>query len=234
MFCIHRLTAYPADLQGRGTGMTDIIIVGGGIAGLTAALGLQRQGLKVRLFEQAAQFGDVGAGITLSQPASRGLFSLGLRDAIERDADIPVRAGGADYRTGERIGGPDQIALAREAGEIPYFYQLHRADMHAILADAVYAMDPETIALNRQVVALAQDAAGVAARFADGSEERAPVLVGADGINSRVRAILFGEESPRFTGQVAYRFLIPVEQVQAQMHLGTGSCCAILSAMARW
>ncbi|GLK44216.1 monooxygenase [Novosphingobium resinovorum] len=220
MFCIHRLTAYPADLQGRGTGMTDIIIVGGGIAGLTAALGLQRQGLKVRLFEQAAQFGDVGAGITLSQPASRGLFSLGLRDAIERDADIPVRAGGADYRTGERIGGPDQIALAREAGEIPYFYQLHRADMHAILADAVYAMDPETIALNRQVVALAQDAAGVAARFADGSEERAPVLVGADGINSRVRAILFGEESPRFTGQSAYRFLIPVEQVQAQMHLG--------------
>ncbi|MFD2134865.1 FAD-dependent oxidoreductase [Novosphingobium resinovorum] len=97
--------------------MTDIIIVGGGIAGLTAALGLQRQGLKVRLFEQAAQFGDVGAGITLSQPASRGLFSLGLRDAIERDADIPVRAGGADYRTGERIGGPDQIALAREAGK---------------------------------------------------------------------------------------------------------------------
>ncbi|MFD2134864.1 FAD-dependent monooxygenase [Novosphingobium resinovorum] len=81
-------------------------------------------------------------------------------------------------------------------------------------------MDPETIALNRQVVALAQDAAGVAARFADGSEERAPVLVGADGINSRVRAILFGEESPRFTGQSAYRFLIPVEQVQAQMHLG--------------
>ncbi|WP_226631953.1 FAD-dependent oxidoreductase [Novosphingobium profundi] len=198
----------------------DILIIGGGIAGLTAALGLIRQGRKVRLFEQADAFGDVGAGITLSQPASRGLFSLGLREAIEAAADIPVRAGGADWRTGERLGGPDQMAIARERGDIPYFYQLHRADMHAILADAVAAADPEAITLGAQMTRLEQDASGVTAHFADGSCVRAPILAGADGINSRVRAELFGEENPRFTGQVAYRFLIPFEDVSHHMHLG--------------
>jgi salicylate hydroxylase len=200
--------------------MSDIMIIGGGIAGLTAALALQKQGKKVRLFEQTGEFGDVGAGITLSQPASRGLFSLGLREVIETTADIPVRAGGADYATGERLPGPDMIAAARAAGDIPYFYQLHRADMHEILADAVMAGDPETISLDRKFVNFEQDADGVTAFFEDGGSERAEVMIGADGINSRVRALLYGDESARFTGQVAYRFLIPVEQVQDYVQMG--------------
>ncbi len=200
--------------------MTDIIIIGGGIAGLTAALALQQQGKKVRLFEQANQFGEVGAGLTLTQPASRGLFSLGLRDAIEKAADIPTRAGGADYETGERIEGPDRMKEARESGDIPYFYQIHRADMHGILADAVDAGDPETVTLDRRLVDLVQDENGVTATFEDGGSETAPILLGADGINSRVREVLYGVENPRFTGQVAYRFLVPVEDVKPYMHLG--------------
>ncbi len=201
----------------------DIIIVGGGIAGLTAALALQRQGRNVRVFEQAAQFGDVGAGLTLSQPATRGLFSLGLQAAIEQAADIPARAGGADYLTGARLDGPDLMQEAREAGEIPYFYQLHRADMHEILAAAVIANDPTAITLNRQVCDLTQDDSGVTASFVDGGQVRGEVLIGADGINSRVRTLLFGEEHPRFTGQVAYRFLIPTEQVE--QFLTAGASC---------
>jgi len=200
--------------------MADITIIGGGIAGLTAALSLIRQGCKVRLFEQAPQFEEVGAGITLSQPASRGLFSLGLRARIEEMADIPVRAGGADYRTGERLDAPDMMAVARDRGEIPYFYQIHRADMHQILADAVDAADPDAVTLGCRFTGLEQDESGVTAHFADGSSVRSTVLIGADGINSRVRTELFGEENPRFTGQVAYRFLIPADEVAEYIHLG--------------
>ncbi|HWU02772.1 MAG TPA: FAD-dependent monooxygenase [Novosphingobium sp.] len=203
----------------------DILIIGGGIAGLTAALALQRQStpqrpLRVRLFEQAPAFGEVGAGITLSQPASRGLFWLGLQGAIEAAADIPVRAGGAHFETGERLPGPDHMALARAAGEIPYFYQLHRADLHRILSDAVMAADPATIHLGRSFAGLTQDATGVTAHFTDGSSARGDILLGADGINSAVRAQLFGAESPRFTGQVAYRFLVPAQTVRPYLHLG--------------
>lgn len=200
--------------------MTDITIIGDGIAGLTAALALLRQGCRVTLFEQAAQFEEVGAGITLSQPASRGLFALGLRERIEAAADIPARAGSADYASGERIGTADKVGEARETGEVPYYYQIHRADLHQILADAVMEAGPDTIQLGRRFASLRQDDRGVTARFEDGLEVRSAILVGADGINSRVRSALFGEESARFTGQVAYRFLIPVEQVEEFMRLG--------------
>jgi salicylate hydroxylase len=201
--------------------MSDIvIIIGGGIAGLSAAIALQRQGRKVRLYEQAQVFGEVGAGITLSQPASRGLFSLGLQEAIEKASDIPARAGGVDFETGVRSAGADVMETARDRGEIPYFYQIHRADLHAILVEAVNANDPETIMLDRRLVDIEQDDEGATAIFHDGSRSRGEVVLGADGINSRVREVLFGQEDPRFTGQVAYRFLVPVEAVKD--HLGHG------------
>ncbi len=200
--------------------MERVIIAGGGIAGLTAALAFQKQGVEVRLFEQADEFAEVGAGITLSQPASRGLFALGLRDIIEKVADIPARAGAYDFATGEREAGPDLMQAARDAGEIPYFYQIHRADLHKILVDAVNAMDPQTISLNKRVVDLSQDANSATAKFQDGTTATGDVLLGADGINSAVRTILFGPENPRFTGQVAYRFLVPVSDVSEYLNHG--------------
>ena len=201
--------------------MKRVIIVGGGIAGLSAALSLQQKGVSVRLFEQAEQFGEVGAGISLSQPASRGLFSLGLQEAIVKAADLPARAGAVDFETGVPEEGPDLMQVAREAGEIPYYYQIHRADLHAILVAAVMAGDPETIALGKRLVDVDQDATSATAVFHDDTRATGDVLLGADGINSRVRACLFGEENPRFTGQVAYRFLVPVAEVQD--YLGHGA-----------
>ncbi len=200
--------------------MSEITIIGGGIAGLTCALGLQQQGVRVKLFEQAPRFEEVGAGLTLSQPASRGLFSLGLRAAIEAMADIPVRADVADYLTGMTLPAPDRVQESREKGDIPYFYQIHRADMHKILADAVLANDPDAITLGTRFEKFEQDADGVTASFEDGRQIHSTVLIGADGINSRVRDLLFGAQAPRFTGQVAYRFLVPYADVEPFMRAG--------------
>jgi salicylate hydroxylase len=202
--------------------MGDIVIIGGGIAGLTAAIALQRQGRTVRLFEQASEFGEVGAGITLTRPASRGLFAIGLEDAIKAAADVPVRAGTVDFESGAHGDNPNVMLTPASGGgnDIPYFYQIHRADLHNILLSAVTATDPATIRTSSRLVDFAQDADGVTAIFADGSEARGNVLLGADGIHSQVRRRLFGHEPERFTGQVAYRFLVPVRDVVSRLGHG--------------
>jgi salicylate hydroxylase len=200
--------------------VTEISIIGGGIAGLTAALALQQQGVGVRVFEQAPEFAEVGAGLTLSQPASRGLFSLGLREAIEANADVPATARIADYATGQPLDTPNVPLQAKHQGDIPYFYQIHRADIHKILAEAVRANDPDAISLDMHFERLVQKGDRVSAVFSDGTEVVSEVLLGADGVNSRVRACLFGEEVARFTGQVAYRFLVPYVDVEQFMRQG--------------
>jgi salicylate hydroxylase len=201
--------------------MVDIIIIGGGIGGLSAALGLQRQGRTVRVYEQTRQFADVGAGISISPSASRGLFYLGLKAELERDSDVPFKAGAADYRTGELHGGGQVSALQRGSGGIPIFHQIHRADLHKILLDAVLANDAGAVEVGKQLTRFEDRGEIVEAEFADGSRAEAPILVGCDGVNSKVREQLFGEEKARFTGQVAYRFLLPMEQAQPYMTLGS-------------
>lgn len=203
-----------------------ILIIGGGIGGMTAALALLRAGFKVEIHEQAPKIGDVGAGITLGKTASRGLYSLGLQDAIIEMADIPKRSGALHYQTGEVIaaapsgapgaGGPGGSRMLDQGGgkEPPWFHQLHRADLFTILMDAVNELDPTALRLNRSFVRHEQDDDGVTAFFADGSQARGSILIGCDGIRSAVRTQMFGDEDPRFTGQVVYRFLIPVDRVQ--------------------
>jgi salicylate hydroxylase len=198
----------------------DVINIGGGIAGLACALALQQRGARVMVCEQAARFEEVGAGLTLSQPANRGLFALGLRESIEAAADRPQSARVANYLTGEALDIPDRVKEAEGQKDVAYFYQIHRADMHAILVNAVSTNDPAAIRLGASFSGLEQDAEGVTAHFADGSSLRAPLLVGADGINSAVRTALFGVGTARFTGQVAYRFLVPRVDVEAFMTLG--------------
>jgi salicylate hydroxylase len=186
-----------------------ILIAGGGIGGITTALALRSRGIDAQLFEQAAAFRQVGAGIQLSCNATRILAALGVGEAL---AGIAVYPEGRDYRawdTGERLFWTPLGQRAELSFGAPY-YHAHRAELLAVLLDA---LGQEGFCLGAEVVAFEQDANSVAITIADGTTFEGDVLVGADGIHSMVRAGLFGREQARYTGNVAWRGLVPAEAI---------------------
>jgi len=206
----------------------DVAIVGAGLGGLTAALALQRQGWRVRVYEQAPVLGEVGAGLSLSPGAGRGLASLGVGPAL-LDASLPVPdIAFVHYRTGERLAG----ALSQDGAPDRSFEtarHVHRADLHAILLAAVGANDPDAVRTGKRLERVEQGAAHVVAHFADGEAVEAALLIGADGARSAVRRTLFDDQPPVFAGQIAYRCLIPIERaapylggVNAMVSIGAG------------
>ncbi len=191
--------------------MTDpIIIAGAGIGGLTAALALLRHGVPVQIFEQAKSIGDVGAGVSLGATASRGLYSLGLKAALQAASDTPLASEARHYQTGEVLGG----AFADRPGKVSdrdLLNQIHRADLFALLLDAVRAHAPGALHLDHCFEHTAQDDTGVEVRFANGRSVKGAALVACDGIRSRTRDQLFGVQEPRFAGRMVYRFLVPID-----------------------
>jgi salicylate hydroxylase len=192
-----------------------ILIAGGGIGGITTALALRQRGIDAVLFEQAEAFREVGAGIQLSANATRVLRRLGLGAALARVAVYPQ---GRDYRawdTSERLFWTPLGEQAEAHFGAPY-YHAHRADLLDIL---VTALGDVGIHLNARVQAFKQDRDGVTVTLTDGRIVTGGVLVGADGIHSTVRAQLFGQKQPRYTGCVAWRGLVPAERLT---HLDLG------------
>jgi salicylate hydroxylase len=189
------------------------LVVGAGIGGTAAAIALRRAGLDVSLFEQTMAQREVGAGIQISPNASRLLGRYGLGDAMARAA---VRPSGIVFRRWQdgRVLGREELGDTIEDRYGSPYYHFHRADLIALLAEA---FGPKQIKLGCRLVDIEQDENGVTAHFQDGTTERGDLLIGADGIHSKVRERLFGEEKPRFSGQIAYRGLAPAERVA---HLG--------------
>jgi salicylate hydroxylase len=187
-----------------------IAIIGGGIGGLSAALHLVKAGLDVHVYEQAAAIGEIGAGIQISPNASRLLIRLGLKRAMDK-AGVQPRAVHQrrwdDGRTLQRAPLGPEVEAAFGA---PY-YHFHRGDLAELLGAAVPI---ERLHVGHKLVDLEQKGERVIARFENAASVEADLLVGADGIHSRVRHLLLGPEKPRFTGCVAWRGLVPAERIR--------------------
>ena len=192
--------------------MTHIFIAGGGIGGLSAALSLAQSGFDVEVFEQTPEFGEVGAGIQVSPNATRVLHHLGLAEELEACAFLPERTEFRSWRTGRLISNSPLGESARASYGFPY-YHIHRGDLLAVLVAAARRVPRIRLHTSARVEGFEQDASGVRVTVS-GAQHTGDVLVGADGIHSAVRTGLFGPEAATFTGNVAWRALVPVARLR--------------------
>jgi salicylate hydroxylase len=182
-----------------------VAVIGGGIGGLAAALSLLRAGIDVEVFEQAAAFGEIGAGIQIGPNAARILHRLVPAPALTAQAVRPLAVHQRRWDDGRMLQQAPLGDAVEQAFGAPY-YHFHRADLLAALASA---LPPERVHLRHRLVGLDDRGDRVEARFENGTKIAAAALIGADGIHSAVRSALFGPERPRFTGCIAYRGLVP-------------------------
>lgn len=187
-----------------------ILIAGAGIAGLAAALALARKGHDVRIIEQAPALEEVGAGLQLGPNAMRVLDALGIGEAVAAAGQSPAAITLRDGRSAREIlKVPLGEAAKRRWGAA--YVTLHRADLVAILAEALEQAGPGVLSLGTELATIDNRADGVAVTTASGETLTANLLIGADGIRSAVRAHLFGPETPRVTGHVAWRALVRID-----------------------
>ena len=207
------------------------LIAGGGIGGLAAALAASRAGWDVRLYERAPAFSEVGAGVQLGPNVVRLLHDWGLQDALGQVAAFPDRLLVRDALSGQELGALPLGKRALEKYGAPYL-TLHRADLHALLLRAVQARDQVWLKLNSPVVGYADSGREVILRTQPAaadtpglhSEQAAPlleaegdVLIGADGLWSRVRNLMLNDAPPRVTGHLAYRAMLPQTSLPARL-----------------
>jgi len=184
-----------------------VVIAGGGIGGLAAALACARQGLPVQLIERAPQFSEVGAGIQIGPNVTRILQAWGLQGALARVAAFPQRLQTRDAQTGQVLGSLRLGERAQALYGAPYA-TIHRADLHALLLDAAQAAGVQT-ALGQTVAGWTETTEGVLVQSASGQTWQADALLGADGVWSAVRQQLLADAPARFTGHLAFRALVP-------------------------
>lgn len=192
--------------------MYDVIIVGGGIGGLTTALACQQRGIRALVFERTRQFREVGSGLLLAGNAVKALQKLGLGDALCSIA-APLRyAPLRSWRGDVLLELPVQEAMQRFGATT---VGVHRAELHAAL---VQALAPESLHTNMQAIGFEQGEEGVRVQFASGEEVRGDLLVGADGLHSVIRSQLMGAAKPRYAGYTAWRGVIcyPLSEREAQ------------------
>jgi len=176
-------------------------VIGAGIGGLTTAIALRQVGVETKVFEQAGELREIGAGITLWANAMKALRKLGTADAVLA-AGAPVKGGEVRSWRGEVLYEAPAGALEKRYG---VSVGLHRADLQTALLSA---LPDDAVRLDASCEGFRQDEFGVTALFADGWEEHGDLLVGADGLNSTIRAQLFSDERPVYAGYTAWRGVV--------------------------
>lgn len=195
---------------------TSILISGGGIGGLAAALVLAQDGHPVTVLEQASSFGEIGAGIQLGPNIFRMFDYLGLTEAINRVAFFPPGLGMNDVRTGEKVVRVPLGDIARATYGFPYGV-IYRADLHQVFLDACRAQSQVTLRTDARVESFTQTPDAVNVQLASGETLQAAALIGADGMWSRIREAVVGDGKPRVSGHIAYRAVLKREEVPAHL-----------------
>ncbi len=195
-----------------------IIIVGAGIGGLSAALALGRLGHNIVVLEQTDAIREVGAGLQIGPNGSRILARWGLLDKALEQSMQPPLGWLADGVTGADICTFPLDNYARRYHEFPYLH-LHRADLQALLWSACESLSNVDVQLNSQLQSLNQIDREVHATTTSGAVYRGDLVIGADGLSSQVRKILFPNAAPSYTGYIAWRGLVSTRQIQSNLDL---------------
>ncbi|SDR42797.1 3-hydroxybenzoate 6-hydroxylase [Rhizobiales bacterium GAS113] len=195
-----------------GTKNEPILIAGGGIGGLAAALGLAQKGYAVTVLERASALGEIGAGIQLGPNAFHAFDYLGVGEAARGMAVYVDQLRLMDALSGEEVTHIDLGEPFRKRFRNPYAV-VHRGDLHGVFLRACQAHDKVTLKVKSEVVSFEQEGALVTARLASGEEISGAALIGADGLWSNVRKQVVGDGPPRVSGHTTYRSVIPLEQM---------------------
>ena len=193
---------------------TDVLVVGGGIGGLAAAFALRRARHQVRVLEQAAEFGEVGAGLQLAPNATRVLREWGLLDEVVATGVLPRRLVLRDALTGDELTHMDVRGDFERRYRGPYVVA-HRTDLHRILLKACRDSGV-LLETNRHVLRVETTGDGVVVHGADGMICRGAVALGVDGLNSTLRRAVVDDE-PVNSGYVAYRGTLPLDAAAADV-----------------
>ena len=195
-----------------------VAIVGGGIGGLAAALALEHRGAETIVCEQTPNLSEIGAGLNTTPNAVKALRALGVEDQVNAVACDTNFLNIRSWDSGRYISRTRRSDFKEKFGA-PNL-ALHRADLLAILAGALKTTEIRT---GMRAVSVESRAKNAVARFADGSEIEADIVVGADGIHSVVRNSLFGADVPRFTGCICWRGMAPADAVPHDINIADGT-----------
>lgn len=196
-----------------------VVVIGAGIGGLATASALIRHGHEVQVYEQAPELKEVGAGIQMTPNAVKVLRALGLEEGLAQVGFRPQAIVGLDWRSGRATFRTPLLGYCHDVYGADY-YHVHRADLHDLLRSTVPA---ERLHLSHRCIAVEDQGTHAIARFENGAVAEADLIVGADGIHSVVRAQLFANAEPAYTGNMCWRAIVPFDQPDFELVLPASS-----------